>query len=207
MDSNDDVDEDELALAMSTELSRPARTFSDRRTRSFTSLRDAEVILSIFANLQEQVDPSFLRLQRHTYDTKLQLTGFEPKPIRIRDRSLDNQDKDNPDGLWASSVTVTEPSMVKGNQGKGLQAVSGYVGSSCSAFLVLTIIVWLCTVETFEAPLNNIRRTILIAQGRILKAHKRYSEFFSLRQSLCSAYPRYEKLIPELPPKSVVCTV
>ena len=73
--------------------------------------------------------------------------------------------------------------------------------------LVLNIIVWLCTVETFEVPFNNIRQTILIAQGRTLKAHKRYSEFFSLRQNLCSAYPRYEKLIPALPPKSVVCTV
>ena len=43
MDCTDDVDEDELALAMSTELSRPARALSGRRTRSFTSLRDAEV--------------------------------------------------------------------------------------------------------------------------------------------------------------------
>jgi hypothetical protein len=154
MDSSDDVDEDELALAMSTELSRPARTLSDRRTRSFTSLRDVEVnpAYSIFAYLQEQVDPFFLRSQRRTHDVKTQLSGLEPNHIRIHDRSLDNQDKDNPDGLWASSVTVTEPSIVKGNQGKGLQAVSGYVGSSCLVFLVLTIIVWLCTVETFEVP-------------------------------------------------------
>jgi hypothetical protein len=151
MDCTDDVDEDELALAMSTELSRPARALSDRRTRSFTSLRDAEVSRT-YSHLQEQIDPSVLRSQRRTHDTKTQLTGLEPKPIKIHDRSLDNQDKDNPDGLWASSVTVTEPSIVKGNQGKGLQAVSGYVGSSCSAFLVLTIIVWLCTVETFEVP-------------------------------------------------------
>jgi len=43
MDNAEDVDEDELALAMSTELARPTRNLSDRRTRSFTSLRDAEV--------------------------------------------------------------------------------------------------------------------------------------------------------------------
>jgi len=43
MDGIDDVDEDELALAMSTELARPTRNLSDRRTRSFTSLQDAEV--------------------------------------------------------------------------------------------------------------------------------------------------------------------
>jgi hypothetical protein len=42
MEGSDDVDEDELALAMSTELSRPTHTLSDRRTRSFTSLGDAE---------------------------------------------------------------------------------------------------------------------------------------------------------------------
>ena len=51
MDGSDDVDEDELALAMSTELSRPARALSYRRTRSFTSLRDAEVNASIFSPL------------------------------------------------------------------------------------------------------------------------------------------------------------
>lgn len=43
MDGVDDVDEDELALAMSTELARPTRNLSNRRTRSFTSLQDAEV--------------------------------------------------------------------------------------------------------------------------------------------------------------------
>lgn len=93
------------------------------------------LILSISAHLQEQVDPSSIRLQRHPRDTKDELTGLEPKPIRIHDRSRDDQDKDNADGLWASSVTVTEPSIVKGNQVQGLQAVSGYVGSSCSTSL------------------------------------------------------------------------
>jgi hypothetical protein len=57
------------------------------------------------------------------------LKDLEPKPIKIRDRSLDDQDKDNPDGLWASSVTVSEPSIVKGNEGEGLQAAAGYVGT------------------------------------------------------------------------------
>jgi len=131
MDGNDDVDEDELALAMSTELSRPPPTLADRRTRSFTSLQDAEanpLTLNV-TYLQAQVDPSFLRSQRRIHGIKSQLTSLDPKPIRIYDRSLDNQDKDNPDGLWASNVTVTEPSIVKGNQRAGLQAVSGYVGS------------------------------------------------------------------------------
>jgi len=52
----------------------------------------------------------------------------EPRQIRIQNHSLDNQDNDNPDGLWASSVTVTDPSIVKGTQSQGLQAASGYVG-------------------------------------------------------------------------------
>jgi hypothetical protein len=39
----DDVDEDDVALAMSTELTRPAHTLSDRRTQSYSSLRDAGV--------------------------------------------------------------------------------------------------------------------------------------------------------------------
>lgn len=45
MEGNDDVNEDELALAMSTELSRPARALSNRRTKSYTSLQDAEANL------------------------------------------------------------------------------------------------------------------------------------------------------------------
>ena len=100
----DTVDEDELVLAMSTELSRPPRTLSDRRARSFTSLRDAQVNLYIVKVAHWQ---AVFRTQQHTYDARPQLTGLEPKPIRIYDRSLENQDKDNPDGLWAISVTMT----------------------------------------------------------------------------------------------------
>jgi hypothetical protein len=43
MDGSDDIDEDELALAMSTELSRPTRTVAPRRAHSVTSLRNTEV--------------------------------------------------------------------------------------------------------------------------------------------------------------------
>jgi hypothetical protein len=43
MDGSDDIDEDELALAMSTELSRPTHSVAPRRARSVTSLRDTEV--------------------------------------------------------------------------------------------------------------------------------------------------------------------
>ena len=102
-------------------------------------------------DLQEHVDPSFLRSRQRTHDTKTKLTGLDRKPIRIHDRSLDNQDKDNPDGLWASSVTVAEPSIVKGNQRTGIRAASVYVGMSHSVLqMMLMTIVWLCTVETFE---------------------------------------------------------
>jgi len=163
----DDVDEDELMLAMSTELSRPAHPPLRRQTRSLTSLQDAQARQLPFLS-----DPN-----QHSKDAKAHLTALDPKPIKIQDHSLEHQDKDSADGLWASRVTVTEPSIIKGNQGKTLQAVSGYV-------------VWLCTVETFE--------------GRILKTRKRYSEFFTLRQNLCTAFPRHEKMIPALPPKSVV---
>ena len=55
---------------------------------------------------------------------------LEPRSIKIHDRSLENQDQDNADGLWASRVTVTEPSIVKGDQGKRLPTASGYVGLS-----------------------------------------------------------------------------
>lgn len=40
---SDDVDEADLAMAMSTELTRPAYALYGRRTRSYNSLRDAEV--------------------------------------------------------------------------------------------------------------------------------------------------------------------
>jgi hypothetical protein len=77
-----------------------------------------------------QFQPSFIRYDRQRFnESGGRLNELEPKPIKIHDRSLDEQDKDNPDGLWASSVTVTEPSIVKGNEGEGLQAVSGYVGN------------------------------------------------------------------------------
>lgn len=45
MEGSDDIDEDELALAMSTELSRPTHTVAPRRARSVTSLRNTEVRL------------------------------------------------------------------------------------------------------------------------------------------------------------------
>ena len=119
MDAVDDVDEDELALAMSTELACPPRNLSSRRARSFTSLQEAE----------RQVPLSFIQhYSRRFNNSGGCLEELQPKPIKIHDRSLDDQDNDNPDGLWASSVTVTEPSIVKGNEGEGLQAVSGYVG-------------------------------------------------------------------------------
>ena len=44
----DDIDEDELALAMSTELPRENRTLSERRTRSFSSLDDFEANLRLY---------------------------------------------------------------------------------------------------------------------------------------------------------------
>ena len=60
--------------------------------------------------------------------TKPRLSHLEPRPIKIQDHTLDDQDKDNPDGLWASSVMVTDPEAVKGSLSKGLQVASGYVG-------------------------------------------------------------------------------
>jgi hypothetical protein len=87
---------------------------------------------------------------RYNYVSETRLTGSTPKPIKICDRSLVNEDDDNPDGLWARNVTVTEPSIIRGNQSKGLQAVSGYVGKSGPNVSLLILIVWLCTVETFE---------------------------------------------------------
>lgn len=70
----------------------------------------------------------FLGSQPRLRGTKGQLSPLEPRPIKIKDHTLDDQDKDNPDGLWASSVTVTDPEAVKGSLSKGLQVASGYVG-------------------------------------------------------------------------------
>ena len=120
MDPCDDVDEDELALALSTELCRPSPIISDRRTKSFTSLRDPETQFQLSA-----IRPARLDINSSSRG----LREFEPKTIRIHDRSLDVQNNDDSDGLWASNVTVTEPSVVKGNEGEGLQAASGYVGT------------------------------------------------------------------------------
>ena len=137
MDGSDDVDEDELALAMSTELSRPSRALvrpTDEIIYLSSGCRGKSPTQYPLICRNKSIPP-FSDYKDALTTQKTQLTGLEPKPIRIHDRSLDDQDKDNPDGLWASSVTVTEPSIVKGNQGQGLQAVSGYVGSSCSTFL------------------------------------------------------------------------
>jgi hypothetical protein len=142
----DDVDEDELTLAMSTELTRPSHPLVRRRTRSLTSLKDAQC----------SGQPPFLADRNRTSrgrNANAPLANLDPKPIKIHDHSIENQDKDDTDGLWASKVTVTEPSIVKGNQSSRLQAMSGYVGSLVPLTL-LTSLVWLCTVETFEVGVH-----------------------------------------------------
>jgi hypothetical protein len=139
----DDADEDELSLAMSTELTRPSHPLVRRRTRSLTSLKDA----------QSSGKSPFLADTSRGRNANTPLASLDPKPIKIHDHSYENQDKDDTDGLWASKVTVTEPSVVKGNQSSGLQTMSGYVGSFVPLAL-LTSLVWLCTVETFEVGVH-----------------------------------------------------
>jgi len=138
----EDVDEDELALAMSTELVRPVPSISVRRARSFSSLQDASDALKLLSGSSSswrQTKPLLKKITtlKPQDSTGPSLTNLDPKPITIHDRSVENQDFGNSDGLWATSVTVSQPSIVRGTNSKGLNSVSGYV-------------VWLCTVETFE---------------------------------------------------------
>jgi hypothetical protein len=124
MEAADDVDEDELALAMSTELIQPAPTVPMRRTRSFASLGTSAALVgeqSGFADTQ----PS---LEQHSRGSPS--ATFPSKFIRIKDHSTEMPDKDDSDGLWASSVTVTDPSIVRGTGQQGIAAATGYVGLS-----------------------------------------------------------------------------
>jgi hypothetical protein len=53
------------------------------------------------------------------------------KPIVIFDRSGANEENEGAfDGLWASSVEVSHPSIVHGTQSTTFQAVSSYVGET-----------------------------------------------------------------------------
>jgi hypothetical protein len=129
----EDIDEDELALAMSTEMVRPVNSIPDRRTRSFTSLQDANdasKFLSGLALSRKQTTSLLSRIPSIKPKDVVEpsLTDLDPKPITIHDRSVNNQDFENSDGLWASSVTVSQPSIVRGTNSKGLDSVSGYVG-------------------------------------------------------------------------------
>ena len=129
----DDIDEDELALAMSTELVRPVHSIPDRRTRSFTSLQDANDASKFLSGSTLSRNPTQSLLSRipsmkRKDAVESSLTNLDPKPITIHDRSIENQDFENSDGLWASSVTVSQPSIVRGTNSKGLDSVSGYVG-------------------------------------------------------------------------------
>jgi hypothetical protein len=128
MEATDDVDEDELALAMSTELMQPAPTVPMRRTRSFTS-----VGISAAALVVKQTGFADTPLAQSSLE---QLSRGSPsatipsKFIRIKDHSTEMPDKDDSDGLWASSVTVTDPSIVRGTAQQGIAAATGYVGLS-----------------------------------------------------------------------------
>lgn len=126
MDVNDDVDEDELALAMSTELTQPVRSIPIRRARSFTSLgADAAAgNQTIFIQgSQQRTSPASKPQDAHS-------ALFPAKLIRLQDKSTELPDKDDSDGLWASSVTVTDPSIVRGTERQGISAATGYVGPS-----------------------------------------------------------------------------
>jgi hypothetical protein len=122
MEATEDVDEDELALAMSTELMQPTPTVPMRRTRSFTSLGTTAAALvgeqGDFA-VTSLAQPSLEQLSRGSPSAT-----FPSKFIRIKDHS-EMADKDDSDGLWASSATVTDPSIVRGTGQQG-----GYVGLS-----------------------------------------------------------------------------
>jgi len=132
MDGNDDVDEDELALAMSTELTQPVRSVPIRRTRSFASFGTAAALgdqsISIGSPLRRR-SRSPRRQAPHTHTPP-----FPAKLIKIKDHSAE-ANNDDADGLWASSVTVTDPSIVRGTEGQGIASAAGYVGPS-PAFLV-----------------------------------------------------------------------
>ena len=128
MEANDDVDEDELALAMSTELTQPVRSVPVRRVRSFTSFgTTADQTISLGSSLQ--------RRSRSPCRPSPHVLPFRTKLIKIKDNSTELADKDDSDGLWASSVTVTDPSIVRGTEGAGISGATGYVGLS-PVFLV-----------------------------------------------------------------------
>src|SRR5262245_17002356 len=138
MECSDNVDTEELALAMSTALFCPTHRHLIRRSSSFNGLgiHDGDTG-SIFAdhvgmdNKPAGVEEPSLTgaiAQMRGSDRIPSSINSSQRPIRILDRSVGNQNYSDVDGLWASSVEVTEPSVVKGNETQGLQATSGYVG-------------------------------------------------------------------------------
>jgi len=128
MDGNDDVDEDELALAMSTELTQPVRSAPIRRARSFTSFGTAAALgdQSVSIGGSPQRRSRSPRHQAHNTHTP----PFAATLIKIKDNSAELANKEDSDGLWASNVTVTDPSIVRGTDGQGIAGATGYVGSS-----------------------------------------------------------------------------
>jgi hypothetical protein len=131
MEAADDIDEDELASAMSTKLSSLGPPYRLRKTASYDGLSDP--ILPFNTSIPTHITAE---VQTRAPDHK-----ENAQTIVIVDRSGGDEnpsDSDSSDGLWASTVEVSEPSIVKGNQTRGLDATSGYVGTlSLSADLWL----------------------------------------------------------------------
>jgi hypothetical protein len=125
MAAYDDVDEDELALAMSTELTEPVRSIPIRRARSFTSVEAA----AAEENRYISVD-SLYQCGRSPGPEPPYSTLLRAKFIKLRDKSSELLDQDESDGLWASSVTVSDPSIVRGTEKQSISAATGYVGPS-----------------------------------------------------------------------------
>lgn len=171
MDNSEDIDEEELALAMSTELSRPMPAQPLRRVHSVTTVRDINVqrrssqcLLFVrltglyFQPLGLRI-PKFRDQENHwkcLYRDRLSFTTDPLKAMEIRIRSTGYGPTVSKCPTPLLSVEI-KPAVSMLPQGT---LVTLFCRIRC-----LTPLVWLCTVHTFEVRVVFFRMVLNHREG------------------------------------------
>lgn len=169
--------------------------------------QDQSSISSARSRAQSGVVPPWWQRHERNASRLSQSSLARSAEITLEDHTAD-PNSETTRGLWARSVFIDDHCIVQ-----GLTGVGAYVVWNCtintldvSSAQQMTWAIsdqhpgWpnCCPYEVRSAWMWPIRSTCLI--------FSRYSEFDDLRQRLISSFPHARKALPELPPKSVLCT-
>ncbi|RPA88286.1 PX-domain-containing protein [Ascobolus immersus RN42] len=117
------------------------------------------------------------------------------EPFKQHTEHLQRRSSPNADGvILAGPITLVDHTLSPDGNSFGCWArgaeVVDYVIVSGTPARGGAYVSWICAIETLEGVKFHVQ--------------KRYSEFFALREKLVVTFPRSQKYLPPLPPKSVI---